>query len=62
MKIIGGQALLSLVDEIREVVQRLPSQTELPDRTGVHSSAFGLAFALDYEEAVGDRDFELLRS
>src|SRR5689334_2411179 len=38
----------------------LPKQT-YPIRTGVHpNTAFGLAFALDYAKAVGDRDLELL--
>jgi len=38
----------------------LPKQT-YPIRTGVHpNTAFGLAFALDYAKAVGDRDLENL--
>jgi hypothetical protein len=38
----------------------LPRQT-YPIRTGVHpNTAFGLAFALDYARAVGDRDLETL--
>src|SRR6185369_12018050 len=38
----------------------LPRQT-YPIRTGVHpNTAFGLAFALDYARAVGDRAFEAL--
>jgi len=40
----------------------LPKQT-YPIRTGVHpNTAFGLAFALDYAKAVGDRELELLLS
>lgn len=36
----------------------LPKQT-YPIRTGVHpNTAFGLAFAIDYAKAVGDRDLE----
>jgi len=38
----------------------LPKQT-YPIRTGVHpNTAFGLAFALDYAKAVGDRELESL--
>jgi hypothetical protein len=38
----------------------LPRQT-YPIRTGVHpNTAFGIAFALDYARAVGDRDLEAL--
>ena len=38
----------------------LPKQT-YPIRTGVHpNTAFGLAFALDYAKAVGDRELETL--
>ena len=38
----------------------LPKQT-YPIRTGVHpNTAFGLAFALDYAKAAGDRDLEAL--
>src|ERR1700752_650468 len=38
----------------------LPKQT-YPIRTGVHpNTAFGLAFALDYAKAVGDRELEAL--
>ena len=40
----------------------LPKQT-YPIRTGVHpNTAFGLAFALDYAKAVGDRELETLLS
>ena len=40
----------------------LPKQT-YPIRTGVHpNTAFGLAFALDYAKAVGDRELEVLLS
>ena len=40
----------------------LPKQT-YPIRTGVHpNTAFGLAFALDYAKAVGDRELEALLS
>ena len=40
----------------------LPKQT-YPIRTGVHpNTAFGLAFALDYAKAVGDRELESLLS
>src|SRR6185503_15872506 len=38
----------------------LPKQT-YPIRTGVHpNTAFGLAFALDYAKAVGDRELETM--
>ena len=40
----------------------LPKQT-YPIRTGVHpNTAFGLAFALDYAQTVGDRELETLLS
>ena len=40
----------------------MPKQT-YPIRTGVHpNTAFGLAFALDYAKAVGDRELEALLS
>ena len=47
----------ALVDRYKKF---LPRQT-YPIRTGVHpNTAFGLAFALDYSRAIGDRDFESL--
>jgi hypothetical protein len=56
-----AEALQPLVDVIvKSYKSFLPKQT-YPIRTGVHpNTAFGLAFALDYAKAVGDRDFEAL--
>jgi hypothetical protein len=56
-----AEALQPLVDVIVKSYKTfLPKQT-YPIRTGVHpNTAFGLAFALDYAKAVGDRDFEAL--
>lgn len=54
-------SLQPLVDVIVKSYRNfLPKQT-YPIRTGVHpNTAFGLAFALDYAKAVGDKDFEAL--
>jgi hypothetical protein len=56
-----AEALQPLVDVIVKSYKTfLPKQT-YPIRTGVHpNTAFGLAFALDYARAIGDRDFEAL--
>ncbi len=56
-----AENLQPLVDTIVKAYRSfLPKQT-YPIRTGVHpNTAFGLAFALDYAKAVGDRDFESL--
>ena len=44
----------------RKVLAFLPKQN-YPIRTGVHpNTAFGLAFALDYARAVGDKKLEAL--
>jgi hypothetical protein len=53
--------LQPLVDVIvRNYKTFLPKQN-YPIRTGVHpNTAFGLAFAIDYAKAIGDRDFEKL--
>jgi len=51
--------LAPLVDVIRErYLEFLPRQ-EYPVRTGVHpNTAFGLSFAFDYANSVGDDDFK----
>ena len=56
-----AEALQPLVDVIvKSYKSFLPKQT-YPIRTGVHpNTAFGLAFAIDYAKAVGDRDLEAL--
>jgi hypothetical protein len=56
-----AEALQPLVDVIvKSYKSFLPKQT-YPIRTGVHpNTAFGLAFAIDYAKAVGDREFEAL--
>jgi hypothetical protein len=53
--------LRPLVDVIvKAYTEFLPKQT-YPIRTGVHpNTAFGLAFALDYAQAVGDQNLETL--
>jgi Protein of unknown function (DUF2891) len=53
--------LRPLVDVLTRAYRTfLPKQT-YPIRTGVHpNTAFGLAFALDYAKAVGDRELESL--
>ena len=53
--------LQPLVDALVERYKKfLPRQT-YPIRTGVHpNTAFGLAFALDYARAAGDRELEAL--
>jgi Protein of unknown function (DUF2891) len=55
--------LQPLVDVIAQSYKSfLPKQT-YPIRTGVHpNTAFGLAFALDYAKAFGDRDLEAVLS
>ncbi len=54
-------SLQPLVDVIvKAYIDFLPKQT-YPIRTGVHpNTAFGLAFALDYAQAVGDKKLEAL--
>jgi Protein of unknown function (DUF2891) len=56
-----AENLQPLVDVIAQSYRSfLPKQT-YPIRTGVHpNTAFGLAFALDYAKAVGDRELEAL--
>ena len=56
-----SQNLQPLADALVERCKKfLPRQT-YPIRTGVHpNTAFGLAFALDYARAVGDRELEAL--
>ncbi len=56
-----GANLQPLVDVIvKAYADFLPKQT-YPIRTGVHpNTAFGLAFALDYAQAVGDKKLETL--
>ena len=56
-----AEALQPLVDVIvKSYKSFLPKQT-YPIRTGVHpNTAFGLALAIDYAKAVGDRDLESL--
>jgi len=56
-----AEALQPLVDVIvKSYKSFLPKQT-YPIRTGVHpNTAFGLAFAIDYAKAVGDRELEAL--
>ncbi len=56
-----GASLQPLVDVIvKAYTDFLPKQT-YPIRTGVHpNTAFGLAFALDYAQAVGDKKLEAL--
>lgn len=53
--------LQPLVDALVQLYKKfLPRQT-YPIRTGVHpNTAFGLAFALDYARAAGDRELEAL--
>lgn len=55
------QNLQPLADALVERYKKfLPRQT-YPIRTGVHpNTAFGLAFALDYAKAAGDRELEAL--
>jgi len=58
---IWSKNLQPLVDALVERYKKfLPRQT-YPIRTGVHpNTAFGLAFALDYARAAGDRELETL--
>jgi hypothetical protein len=52
------QPLAELISKSYQIF--LPKQT-YPIRTGVHpNTAFGLAFAIDYAKAVGDRDLDAL--
>lgn len=53
--------LQPLVDIIVKSYKSFLPKQNYPIRTGVHpNTAFGLAFALDYAKAVGDRDLESL--
>ena len=56
-----SENLKPLADALSKSYQNfLPKQT-YPIRTGVHpNTAFGLAFALDYAKATGDRELEAL--
>ena len=58
---LWSKNLQPLADALVERCKRfLPRQT-YPIRTGVHpNTAFGLAFALDYAKAAGDRELEAL--
>lgn len=58
---VWSKNLQPLADALVERYKKfLPRQT-YPIRTGVHpNTSFGLAFALDYARAVGDREFEAL--
>ena len=58
---VWSQNLQPLADALVERYKKfLPRQT-YPIRTGVHpNTAFGLAFALDYANAAGDRELEAL--
>ena len=53
--------LQPLVDVIVSNYKTFLPKQNYPIRTGVHpNTAFGLAFAIDYAKAIGDRDFEKL--
>jgi hypothetical protein len=53
--------LQPLVDVIVSNYKTFLPKQNYPIRTGVHpNTAFGLAFAIDYARAIGDRDFEKL--
>ena len=55
--------LQPLVDVIVSNYKSFLPKQNYPIRTGVHpNTAFGLAFAIDYAKAIGDRDFEKLLS
>jgi hypothetical protein len=58
---VWSRNLQPLVDALVQLYKKfLPRQT-YPIRTGVHpNTAFGLAFALDYARAAGDRELEAL--
>ena len=56
-----AEALQPLVDVIVKSYKGFLPKQNYPIRTGVHpNTAFGLAFALDYARAVGERDLEAL--
>ena len=64
-KDVDGKTWATNLQPLSELIAKsyrtfMPKQT-YPIRTGVHpNTAFGLAFALDYAKAVGDRELESL--
>ena len=58
---VWSQNLQPLADALVERYKKFLSRQTYPIRTGVHpNTAFGLAFALDYAKAAGDRELEAL--